>query len=145
MYKDIWNSTQEIINNVETKKYAADGIFQYNNITFHITALYNFKNNIILEFFSKNNQGNIKLLKIKEMHVNGQIILRPQNAVSYFNTPTRKSRTEIVAHINKFGFTESDSFFLQRTLFVTKMNFENVFSLDFIVGEILITNVTKAN
>lgn len=78
------------------------------------------------------------------MYVNGQVILQSHNAVSYFNTPARKWRTEIIAHTTKFGFTESDSFFLQRTLFDTKMNFENVSSLDFIIGETLITNVSKA-
>jgi hypothetical protein len=106
--------------------------------------LYKFENNIILEFFSKNNHENIKILKIKEMHVNGQVILQPHNAVSYFNTPARKWRTEIIAHATKFGFTVSNSYFLQRTLFGTNMNFENVSSLDLIIGETLITNVFKA-
>lgn len=144
VYKDIWNGTQDIIENSETKKFTVDGYFQYNNITFHIPALYKFENNIILELFSKNNHENIKILKIKEMHVNGQVILQPHNAVSYFNTPVRKWRTEIIAHTTKLGFTESDSFFLQRTLFDTKMNFENVSSLNFIISETLITNVSKA-
>lgn len=144
VFKDIWSVTQDIIENSETKKFTVDGYFQYNNIDFHITALYKFENNIILEFFSKTNHENIKILKIKEMHVNGHAILQPHNAVSYFNTPARKWRTEIMAHATKFGLMESDFFFLQRTLFDTKLNFENVSCLDFIIGETLITNVFKA-
>jgi hypothetical protein len=144
VFKDIWNVTQDIIENRETKKFTIDGYFHYNNIEFYITELYKFENNIILEFFSKNNHENIKILKIKEMHVNGHAILQPHNAVSYFNTPTRKWRTEIIAHATKYGFMKSDFFFLQRTLFDTKLNFENVTSLDLIIDETLITNVSKA-
>ncbi len=117
-HADIWNSTQNIIKTGAAKNFPLNFTFQYNNITFCIPALYQFEDNIILEIFSINNHENIKILKIRRLQINGQGISEPHNAVSYFNTPARKPRTE--------------------------MNFEKVSSLDFIVGDTLITSITKS-